>query len=202
MPLQGKLQDLNIHGERPIIDYTNTADWRGKEESTEYINQYHDLIDWAELTELVEKQTAAKLREVAKRDPLKAQEAHTRAIKFREAAYNTLVSISNTKPANLEDKKIIDSETGFMYKHIKLDLDSQRITLDDENNPEYILWLLVKDFVDLITSDEIERVKRCASDECGWLFIDSSKNRSRKWCNMRGCGNRAKARRYYSKKKS
>ncbi len=42
--------------------------------------------------------------------------------------------------------------------------------------------------------DEWERVKICPADECRWAFFDASRNRSRQWCSMAVCGNRAKAR--------
>jgi len=49
-----------------------------------------------------------------------------------------------------------------------------------------------------LTSEELDRVRECADDRgCGYLFMDTSRNRSRKWCDMRGCGNRAKAQRHY-----
>ena len=43
------------------------------------------------------------------------------------------------------------------------------------------------------------RVKECDGETCGWLFLDTSKNHSRRWCEMKDCGNRAKARRHYKK---
>ena len=49
----------------------------------------------------------------------------------------------------------------------------------------------------LLTSPERERVRECGDALCGWLFVDSSRNLSRRWCNMQGCGNRNKARRFY-----
>jgi len=60
------------------------------------------------------------------------------------------------------------------------------------------LWPVVKSAVDLLVSGEA-RLRACASDTCGWLFIDESKNRSRRWCSMRDCGNRAKVRRFRAK---
>ena len=66
-----------------------------------------------------------------------------------------------------------------------------------------MLWPVVQSAVDLMTSPELDRVGQCADDRgCGWLFVDTTKNRSRRWCDMRDCGNRAKARRHYAKKKS
>jgi predicted RNA-binding Zn ribbon-like protein len=51
-------------------------------------------------------------------------------------------------------------------------------------------------------NDELGKVKKCADTDCGWLFLDMSRNRSRRWCDMKSCGNRAKARRYYKRKQN
>jgi predicted RNA-binding Zn ribbon-like protein len=54
---------------------------------------------------------------------------------------------------------------------------------------------------DLIVSPEVGRLRHCLNDQCGWLFMDDSKNGSRRWCSMRSCGNRAKAQRHYLRSK-
>ena len=69
----------------------------------------------------------------------------------------------------------------------------------DEDALECMLCPVVRDAADLLTSRELERVGRCADERCGWLFVDTSRNRSRRWCSMESCGNRAKARRHYRK---
>jgi predicted RNA-binding Zn ribbon-like protein len=67
---------------------------------------------------------------------------------------------------------------------------------------DQMVWPVVQSAVDLLTSPELDRVGQCADDRgCGWLFLDMTKNRSRRWCDMRDCGNRAKARRHYAKRK-
>jgi len=64
-----------------------------------------------------------------------------------------------------------------------------------------MLWPAVRAAADLFTSEELEDVRVCASDICSWLFMDTSKNHTRRWCDMKSCGNRAKARKHYSQKK-
>jgi predicted RNA-binding Zn ribbon-like protein len=66
---------------------------------------------------------------------------------------------------------------------------------------ERALWPVVQSTVDLLTSDALARVKRCDADDCGWLFVDASKNRSRRWCAMRECGNLAKVRRFRARRR-
>ena len=64
-----------------------------------------------------------------------------------------------------------------------------------------ILWRILWEAADLLTSDRLAQVKLCAGEDCGWLFLDASRNQSRRWCSMSDCGNRAKAKRYYRRHK-
>ena len=65
-----------------------------------------------------------------------------------------------------------------------------------------MLWPVTRSAAELLVSGELSRVRTCANDTCGWLFMDTSKNRSRRWCDMNDCGNRAKARRHYARKRA
>jgi predicted RNA-binding Zn ribbon-like protein len=67
------------------------------------------------------------------------------------------------------------------------------------NGLESILHPIVKSAADLLVSTQLQRLRVCADPECGWLFLDCSRNHSRRWCSMESCGNRAKARRFYQR---
>jgi predicted RNA-binding Zn ribbon-like protein len=66
---------------------------------------------------------------------------------------------------------------------------------------EQILWQVVRSVIELLTTPELDRLRECAGVGCGWVFLDMSRNRSRRWCDMEECGNRAKAHRHYKRKK-
>jgi predicted RNA-binding Zn ribbon-like protein len=65
-----------------------------------------------------------------------------------------------------------------------------------------MLWPVAQSVEDLLTSAELIAVRECAAPDCGRLFVDTSRNRTRRWCDMRSCGNRAKVRRFYSRRKA
>jgi predicted RNA-binding Zn ribbon-like protein len=67
----------------------------------------------------------------------------------------------------------------------------------DEGGLDRMLWPIARSAADLLTSPELGSVRRCAREGCDWLFVDRSKNHSRRWCSMSLCGSRVKARRYY-----
>ena len=64
-----------------------------------------------------------------------------------------------------------------------------------------LLWPVVRDAAELLVAGELRRVGKCCGDNCDWLYLDTSRNRSRRWCDMQSCGNRAKARRHYHRAK-
>jgi predicted RNA-binding Zn ribbon-like protein len=70
---------------------------------------------------------------------------------------------------------------------------------DDPVNLEMPLWPVTRSAADLLTSSDLRSLRLCASDTCAWLFLDTSRNGSRRWCSMRTCGNRAKARRHHAR---
>jgi predicted RNA-binding Zn ribbon-like protein len=71
----------------------------------------------------------------------------------------------------------------------------------DEASLDQVLWPVVRSAAQLLTSGELARVRECAREGCDWLFVDTSKNHSRRWCTMAVCGSRVKAGRYYRRKK-
>jgi predicted RNA-binding Zn ribbon-like protein len=78
-------------------------------------------------------------------------------------------------------------------------LEATALTLRGASDPRCLDKATAHSVLKLIATPEPERTKICRN--CGWLFIDRSKNRSRAWCDMAVCGNRAKANRHYRRKK-
>ncbi|HEY0767049.1 MAG TPA: CGNR zinc finger domain-containing protein, partial [Steroidobacteraceae bacterium] len=66
---------------------------------------------------------------------------------------------------------------------------------------ELPVWILSQAASDLMLSDEVHRVRACGVETCRWLFLDTSKNHTRRWCNMKVCGNRVKARRFQARRR-
>ncbi len=89
----------------------------------------------------------------------------------------------------MKDSQITRTKDGYAW-----DITGNRTRLDWLLNP------IIHSAAEILVSDERKKVKPCADSACGWLFIDVSRNRSRRWCDMQDCGNRAKATRFYKKK--
>jgi predicted RNA-binding Zn ribbon-like protein len=89
----------------------------------------------------------------------------------------------------MRDSQIVKTKDGYAW-----DAAGNKTQLD------WILNPIIRSAADVLLSDDLRRIKACADPACGWLFIDVSRNQSRRWCDMKDCGNRAKATRFYQKK--
>ena len=73
----------------------------------------------------------------------------------------------------------------------------------DEQRLDQLLWPVARSAVELLTTGDPRRIKVCENPYgCGWLFYDGSKNGSRRWCSMEGCGSQVKMRRQYAKRRA
>ena len=123
-----------------------------------------------------------------------------RAIELRERLYRIFAGISARAPAPREDLEALNRELAAALGHLRLESAAPgefAWAFRAHDGPERILWPVVRSAAELLTSSEAAEVKVCASDTCSWLFVDRSRTRRRRWCDMKSCGNRAKARRHY-----
>ena len=90
----------------------------------------------------------------------------------------------------MKDSKITRTAEGYGW-----------VSLGNKKRLDWILNPIIHSAVDILVSDELKKVKACADPVCGWLFMDVSRNQSRRWCDMKDCGNRAKVKRHYQKSK-
>ncbi len=203
-PGQKSAANLSLLGGRICLDFANTLDWRGSENPVEYLHTYQDLIAWSRHAGILFDNAALHLSQTAE-DRQADSAAHlSRAIRLRETIYRIFAAIAAGEPAPADElarfnrflsaarpfEQLTHQETGYTWDS---KVDPQRL--------DSLLKPLVSSAVELLLSPEVKRVKRCGDPACGWLFLDTSRNGSRRWCDMRDCGNRAKASRFYKKKK-
>lgn len=183
------------------LDFANTVDWHASDHPEERLNEYSDLVGWSAQTGLVSESRAHRLLRKATENPRAAARVLKRAIALREAIYAIFSAIAgglrpgtnalDTLNGVLTEKSlaagIVPMADGFAWDW-----------LGEEDALDRPLWPIARSAADLLVSENLSRVGKCADDRgCGWLFLDTSRARSRRWCDMRDCGNRAKARGYY-----
>jgi predicted RNA-binding Zn ribbon-like protein len=188
----------------PALDLVNTLDWRfRKEGAEELLKSYGDLVRFAEHSKLLASTEARRLRRSA------SEKTGARALEYCRELREALAAIFYAKldggqPPAAARKTL---ERYFRAARLGQKLDwkhSPRLAWEwplKEHDPALPLWTLATSAADLMTSEAVDRVRACGNPECRWLFLDTSKNHTRRWCDMKLCGNRMKARRFKAHRK-
>ncbi len=189
---------FELIGGHPALDLVNTLDWRFRETGTEeLLANYDDLIRFVEQSGMIAAPQARRLRSVA--EERAARIVMTAARELREAAANILyAAVDGTNPQASSLAKLEDSfkEAG---RRLELRWTGSKLARELPQSPALPglpLWLLSLATAEFVTSDEMSLLRECGNPECRWLFVDTSKNHTRRWCDMKICGNRMKARRF------
>jgi predicted RNA-binding Zn ribbon-like protein len=127
-----------------------------------------------------------------------------RAIALREAIYHIFSDTADGEEPNPHDVQTLNRELATAWDHLRLAPTGGGFAWEwvaEGNELDRVLWLVARSAAELLTSGPLDRVRECANDPCGWLFVDLSRNRSRRWCDMQDCGNKVKARRHYARTK-
>lgn len=187
------------------LDFVNTGSQRRLGPFEEKLNSYGDLVDWAVVHEVLPADVAADLGRLGTQHPVLAERVLERGRQLREATYRVFSAQARGDVVAPVDLEVISAEYANATAHRVLTPNGDGaidFRFRDESTLERPLWPIAISAANLATSDEAVRVKECATENCNWLFYDASKNRSRRWCEMSECGNRAKARRHYHRRRS
>jgi predicted RNA-binding Zn ribbon-like protein len=196
------VERISLRGGRICVDFVNTVDNRGTAHAVEYFTSYADVVAWGHHTGLVPEERARRLLAEAERHPKQAYAVLTHVVTLREVLYRTFLAAAEGAPAAAADVDAINEALSHAMARARLipaDDGYMWAWEEDDTALDAPLWPVVRSAAELLTSAELHRVHLCSSEDCGWLFLDTSKNRSRRWCAMEGCGNRAKARRHYQR---
>ena len=198
-------KNFNLLGGRLCLDFANTVGNHASAQPYEHLTGYADLTAWAQQAGALGEREKRALARAAARQPAEAEATFERAKALREAIYRIFSAVAHeSEPARadlallneelaqaLAHARVVPAEEGFVYAW-----DEERDALDR------LLWPVARSAAELLVSAELNRVRECSDEICGWLFLDMSKNRSRRWCDMRDCGNQAKARRHYARQRT
>jgi predicted RNA-binding Zn ribbon-like protein len=197
--------NLKLTGDRSCLDFANTLAWRTSDHPQERLASYPDLVAWSQHVGIVTEHEAHHLLQEAARRPAAASAVLEQAVALREAIYRVFSAVAGGRAPQAADIATLNGFLPAAMSRLRLIWTKDGFTwswTDDGNSLEQMLWPVAQSAAGLLTSGELNRVGVCAGDGCGWLFFDTSKNRSRRWCAMEDCGNRAKARRHYQRKRA
>lgn len=196
--------NVNLLGGRLCLDFANTVGWRIRNKAKEYLNNFNDLVVWSQHAGILKAHEAKRLSKVAESHPSEVELVYNHAIALREILFRIFSSVADGGSASKTDLAALNQNLSKTMARSRIVKSMDGFTWDldfDKNALDWVLQPIVRSAADLLVSDELKRVKKCAAEDCGWLFLDVSRNQSRRWCNMKDCGNRAKAGRFYKKKK-
>jgi predicted RNA-binding Zn ribbon-like protein len=191
----------------PALDFVNTLDDRFEESGpVELLANYDDLLRFVSQAGLIAERQFRELKNL-KPSPAKRSNVLADAVRLREALAAILYAVfENKQPPKAA---LLNLETIFKRAAGHRNLSFKRIDSPEfptELSWEYEgigkdiqspLWLLAQAANDLLTSPQVGQIRKCASSTCQWLFLDTSKNHTRRWCDMKICGNRNKARLFH-----
>jgi len=197
-------EDSNRTDEKLCLDFSNTVGMHASENPREKLNTYQDLVKWSIDAGIISDDDAQKLIRKAKKKPSESEKVLRHAVVLREAIYHIFSSVAAGYLSQKKDFAVLNKNLSKTMENSRLIPKKAGFLWDISGNKETLDWILnpvVRSAADLLTSDKLKRVKECADDRgCGWLFLDRSRNRSRRWCDMKECGNRAKAQRFYKRR--
>ena len=188
---------------RLCLDFANTVGWHASDHPEEKLRSYSDLIDWAQGIGLLAKPEAQRLRRDAEANPDSAERVLRRAIRLREAVYRIFVSVSNEKPPAEADLDELNQALARISNGAGIAKTAQGFDWAwkvDRTTMDLPIGAAALSAAELLVSADRDRVGQCADERgCGWLFLDTSKNRSRRWCDSKDCGNRDRQHRHYQR---
>jgi predicted RNA-binding Zn ribbon-like protein len=187
------------------LDFANTVEPRRGDGRRDYLGGYVDLVRWAEHAGALEGEEARRLLRVAEARASEVAETFERAVALRETIYRVFHAVAyggHPEDADLEALTSAHLEALAHYRIGRTSEDFGWYPVDGGELGKPV-WRVALSATGLLTSGELGRVKACAAEEggCAWLFHDGSKNKSRRWCSMEGCGSRVKVRRLYARKR-
>jgi predicted RNA-binding Zn ribbon-like protein len=202
-PDDRSVDGMELVGGELCLDFVNTAAERAEgTPARDRLVTYRDLVRWGERTEALTEPEAERLRAAAEADAAGAGAALERARSLREAIYRVFRSwsLGEAPPAKDVSEVSAAAAEATAAQRLMAGPDGFEMDWPDTVDLDRAWWPAATSAVALLLSPDLPRVKECATDNCSWLFVDQSRNRSRRWCSMKDCGNRAKARRHYARR--
>lgn len=215
MTLNINTNKFKLIGGDVSLDFVNTAGGRisnpqkknGRDYSDAFysdkLENYADLITWSLKAGLMNEKEAKKLLRIAEDNPQAADAVLKRALILRESLYRLFKSSIEGWQPEPEDVEKLNRELSLARNHQKLAAAKSGFVfewIDRADALDSMLWQISEAATELLVNGDISRLEKCGNDICNWLFLDTSRNRRRHWCDMKDCGNLAKVRRFRAKK--
>ncbi len=190
-------------GGRLAIDFANSYKRVGREK--EGLSNFDDLLIFMKSHSLLHEDEASDLHMFHFQNPGRCEKVVDTLVELRNSFRNVLMEVEQGWPVSLDFLEDINGRlAGFKSYHkvIPSEEGMELRTIIDENGPEKLMFPIIHDIADYLTSEHIEKTRACASDDCDLYFVNQSRNGRRRWCSMSTCGNRAKVNAYLKRQEA
>jgi predicted RNA-binding Zn ribbon-like protein len=187
------------------LDFANRLGRPGTSAGGEGFRGYSDLLAWARGAGLLSPARARALDRQARRAPAAAEAMVRRARALGEAIDDVLSAVVERRPPRAAGLAVVNRALGAALGRARIVRRGAGLTWEwreDAADLDQPLGPVARSAAQVLTSGDLARVRRCAAPECQRLFLDTTRNQTRLWCDMATCGNRAKARRFYARRLS
>lgn len=195
------IDEVPLVGGRLCLDFVNTTGARESESPRERLLAFSDLLVWARRADLLSEEEQTRLTSMAEGRSAAAEAALERARQIRETLYDVLRPLAEGERPRDAALSALDAVLTEFAKRRRLDVRADGLAWRWSREPAVLAWLLgpvLHSAERLLIFETTDSLKRCG--ECDWLFVDETRNRSRRWC-KKLCGDRVRARRYYRRRK-
>ena len=196
-------------GGDPALDLINTVDWTDRGPAKERLVDYPAMLRWAEGAELIDARTSHLLRNVARRRPQEARRVMDSAHRLRAAlkavVHELAAHRSMTSAAFASRLEVVNAALGSSLARLRLIPHRHALSLSwggSGSRLESPLWAVAWSAAQLLASPEVSKLRVCAGDNCGWVYVDRSRNGLRRWCEMSTCGTQRKTQRRRARRKA
>jgi predicted RNA-binding Zn ribbon-like protein len=181
------------------LDFANTVSWRGGKAPADHLSSYGELIRFAVQADVLTAPEGRRLRREAARRPDMARRALRRAAEIREALYRAFARVVARRVPRAGDLQVLNEALPAALARLKVAPYGHGLRWAWHGDPDALdqpLWPIVRDAAVFLTSCDLSRLRACRNPRCRWIFLDTTKSRTRRWCSMAVCGNRDKLRRF------
>jgi predicted RNA-binding Zn ribbon-like protein len=181
------------------LDFANTVSWRGSRRGVDRLPAYREMVRFGRQSGLVSDAEARRLQREAERRPRAAARALRDARELREALYRIFAGLATGHRPRPVDVALLNAHLPGAHARLRIVAADDRFAWDSTGEAaalDGLRWLVARDAAVFLTSADLSRLRTCANPRCRWVFLDTTRNRARRWCVMAVCGNRAKVRRH------
>ena len=195
------IKNLQLDGGCFVFDFINTVSSRKDDANFDYLRTFQDLLEWSAKVGLIRSKRLQVLRDLSLKRKKQVSDVFREIIDARENLYRLFSSIAAGAVPDAAITNSFNKRMSSVFNQLEMRIGRTGAELDlkkDTVSVEEPLIQIMLNAFDILKQQDFQRIKECP--RCGWIFLDTSKNGKRRWCDMNVCGSREKSLEYYYRK--